>query len=70
MRFTRWAAVVVALVLLVGCGPDDGSRLPNPSAVFCEDQGGTYSLEDETCTLPDGDVVDAWDYFRERAGQD
>jgi putative hemolysin len=68
----RWRVgvlpAVVALSLLApGCGtePEGDAEIANPSAVFCEEQGGTYSLDDETCTLTDGSVVDAWDYYRE-----
>lgn len=69
--------MLLAFLLLGGCtaepggedGTDGGAQLANPSAVFCEDQGGTYSLDDETCTLPDGSVVDAWDYYREQHGE-
>jgi putative hemolysin len=63
-------AAVIGLALLIGgCGSDDGASIANPSAAFCEDQGGTYSLDDETCTLPDGTVVDAWDYYREQTAE-
>ncbi len=63
------ASVLVVVVLLSGCGTRGEAEIANPSAVSCQEQGGTYSLEDETCTLPDGSVVDAWDYFREQAGE-
>lgn len=69
VRVERWCVSVLGVVVLLGgCGTDDGSQIANPSAVFCEEQGGIYSLDDGTCTLPDGSVVDAWDYFREQAG--
>jgi len=67
---------VLTLLMVAACtvghdedGTDGGAQLANPSAVFCEDQGGTYSLDDETCTLPDGSVVDAWDYYREQSSR-
>lgn len=41
------------------------SGLPNPAAVYCEEQGGTYDLATGRCTLPDDSVVDAWDFYRE-----
>ena len=34
------------------------------AAVFCEEQGGTTSGPEPMCNLPDGSVVDAWEYFR------
>lgn len=63
------ACVAVLAILLGGCGSDGATEIANPAAVFCEEQGGSYSLDDETCTLPDGSVVDAWDYFREQGGE-
>lgn len=67
----RIPGVLVLLALLVaGCAEETGggTEIANPSATFCVDQGGEYSLEDETCTLPDGRVVDAWDYYRSETG--
>jgi putative hemolysin len=69
---SRWMSVVVVVVMLAGCGGGaggDDAEIANPSATFCGEQGGVYSLEDETCTLPDGSVVDAWDYYRSQTGQ-
>jgi polar amino acid transport system substrate-binding protein len=34
----------------------------NPAATFCEDNGGRYDGEQNTCTLSDGTVCDAWAY--------
>ena len=76
------ATALAGVMLLAACGDDEdepspgepaGSTVPgdaelaNPAAVYCEDQGGTYGLDDDACTLPDGSVVNAWDYFRENA---
>lgn len=49
-----------------------GAELANPAATFCVEQGGTYALGQAdgsggTCTLPDGRVVDAWEFFRANA---
>jgi putative hemolysin len=47
------------------------AELPNPAAVFCKEQGGTYRVASEAegerglCVLRDGREVDAWGYFRE-----
>ena len=55
--------------------PDAGAGmvgLPNPAAVFCEEQGGTYRTVQEPqgmrgiCKLVDGREVDAWEFFRAR----
>lgn len=48
------------------------SQSPNPAAVYCVEEGGAYQIVQSKggvrglCVLPDGRVVDAWDYFRER----
>jgi ABC-type amino acid transport substrate-binding protein/putative hemolysin len=34
----------------------------NPAATFCTDHGGQYNPDDNTCTLNDGTVCDAWAY--------
>ena len=60
-------------MLVVGACRDDDSDGPgiaNPAAVFCEDQGGTVSGPEPMCELPDGTVVDAWEYFRSNAADD
>lgn len=62
---------VAGLAVLAGCGDDasDGPsntdvELANPAAVFCAEQGGTTSGPEPMCELPNGTVVDAWEYFR------
>ena len=47
--------------------PGEGVGQPNPSAVFCEEQGGEYLLDTGECRLADGTVRDAWEYFRANA---
>jgi len=67
---TRVAIMIVAATMLPitgGCGGDgdnDDPGVPNPAAVYCEEQGGTTSGTEPMCELPDGSVVDAWEYFR------
>jgi hypothetical protein len=64
---------LAALLLLAGtCGDDDedGPGVPNPAAVFCEEQGGTVSGPEPMCELPDGTVVDAWEYYRTETEND
>ena len=60
------AAGVLAALALVACDDDEDepAELPNPAAVFCEEQGGVVSGPEPMCELPDGTVVDAWDYYR------
>jgi putative hemolysin len=70
LTWTAIARIVVVGLLLTGCGDDDGDEpeVPNPAAVYCEEQGGTVSGPEPICELPDGTVVDAWDYYREQTG--
>ena len=48
------------------------SASPNPAAIFCVEQGGSYTIVDGAdgqrgmCRLADGHEVDAWEYFREQ----
>ena len=48
------------------------SESPNPAAIFCVEQGGSYTVVDGAdgqrgmCRLSDGRAVDAWEYFREQ----
>lgn len=73
---TTWMAVTLALGLSVttlACGgdderPEDTAAIPNPAAVFCEEQGGVVFGPEPMCELPDGSIVDAWEYFREQTG--
>lgn len=67
---TRIAISIAAasmLPLIGGCGDsndNDAPGIPNPASVFCEEQGGTASGPEPMCELPDGSIVDAWDYYR------
>jgi putative hemolysin len=66
---TRLVVVIIATAVLFfagGCSDDDNDEpgMPNPAAVFCEEQGGTTSGPEPMCQLPDGSVVDAWEFFR------
>jgi putative hemolysin len=61
-----------ALVLGAACSPENTqTNIANPAATFCVEQGGSYTPATAdtaaTCTLADGRIVDAWDYFRENA---
>ena len=39
--------------------------MPNPAAVYCEEQGWTVDLDSWKCKLADGTEVDEWEYYRE-----
>jgi putative hemolysin len=50
---------------------DTQANMPNPAAVYCEDNGGTIEIrKDEAgneygfCLFPDGSECDTWAYFR------
>jgi putative hemolysin len=67
MRRSLAITTIAAAVLPFtgGCGDDNRNPgVPNPAAVFCEENGGTTSGPEPMCKLPDGSVVDAWEYFR------
>ncbi|MGB5758713.1 MAG: DUF333 domain-containing protein [Acidimicrobiales bacterium] len=69
-RLVSTAAIVI--LLTAGCGDDrnQDTGIPNPAAVYCEDQGGTTTGPEPMCELPDGSIVDAWGYYREHHPQD
>jgi hypothetical protein len=62
------------------CGPGQASgeaviggnaQIPNPAAVFCEEQGGTSEIvtaadgsQSGVCKFADGSVCDEWAFFR------
>lgn len=46
--------------------------VPNPAAAYAEKLGYDYSATDSggTVTMPDGAVLDAWDFFRGKVGSE
>ena len=52
----------------------DGTQIANPASEFCVAQGGTVEIVDEAggqvgyCNLPDGTVVEEWEYFNSQSG--
>jgi putative hemolysin len=77
MSFRVLAVVLAAaLIGLAGCGDDDDDGDPvgiaNPAAEYCVAQGGESLIATEAdgsqtglCRLPDGTVVDEWEFFRQ-----
>ncbi|UUV08721.1 MULTISPECIES: putative hemolysin [Rhodobacterales] len=69
-------------VAMTGCSPEtaedeqpSATALANPAANYCVENGGTYEIrraadgsQTGVCILEDGAEVEAWDYFREKAG--
>jgi putative hemolysin len=57
------------VLMLVAClaGPTSAWALANPASVFCVQQGGKLRPQPDGrnyCRLPNGRVVEEWDYFR------
>jgi putative hemolysin len=59
-------AATSALLFAGACGDDNDQDpgVPNPAAAYCEQRGGTTSGPEPMCELPDGSIVDAWDFYR------
>jgi putative hemolysin len=71
MRRRRLLVPLLIASATLSCGDDDEPGVPNPAAVFCEEQGGHVEIERDDagnergiCVLPDGTRVDEWDYYR------
>ncbi|WP_417840138.1 amidohydrolase family protein [Tritonibacter scottomollicae] len=68
----RYVSVIASLIVACFTSNATALELSNPAAKFCTEQGGSYSLVEDTgdqrgiCTLADGSEVDAWAYFREQ----
>jgi len=44
--------------------PDKNAEIPNPAAVYCEENGGTLNLEEWLCIFEDGSYCEEWAYQR------
>jgi putative hemolysin len=71
---------VLSVLILAACGtsatapsatPTPGAGMPNPAAVYCEQQGYTSEIRTAAdgsqygiCKFPDGSECDEWAYFR------
>lgn len=47
----------------------DAPKRANPAASYCVALGGSYTLENATCALPDGSEMNAWDMLRDAHAQ-
>ncbi|CAM4165909.1 DUF333 domain-containing protein [Kerstersia similis] len=70
----------ICAAVLAGCGVSGGVAgganaaqavsLPNPASVYCEEKGGTVTVESTPagqagiCLLPDGRRIDEWALYR------
>lgn len=66
-------ALLSMVILMAACVPEEAPKaigMANPASVYCAKQGGK-SVSRETaagtatdCHLPDGRVIDEWDFYR------
>lgn len=68
--------VVLGSILLCGCVAEPAEETPqkvgiaNPASEYCVAQGGEVEIRDNAdgqvgyCHLPDGTVVEEWEFFR------
>jgi hypothetical protein len=79
MKGTIVFLLLIGVLAVVACGGNatetPQANMPNPAAVFCEDQG--YKVEIRTaadgsqqgfCILPDGTECDEWAFFQGECG--
>ena len=71
MKKTLWFVALLAIgaLILAGCNknapvenPDENAEIANPAAVYCEENGGTLSLEEWLCMFDDGSYCEEWAY--------
>jgi putative hemolysin len=68
--------MLMGVALVASCGPAQSTstpapNMPNPAAVYCEQQGGKSEIvtaadssQSGRCVFPDGNQCDEWAYFR------
>lgn len=76
----RAALCVLSLLMLsaipTAAGGTTQAGAPNPAALYCTTLGYNYELvstpegEVGICTLPNGERVDAWEFFRGKCGEE
>ncbi len=78
---TVLTAVVVLFAAAVaiwwfGIRDSETTGVPNPAAVFCEEQGGTVEIVTDAqgnqsgiCALPDGTEIEEWEHYRRFHGE-
>ncbi|MFK3662033.1 DUF333 domain-containing protein [Scandinavium sp. NPDC088450] len=76
-KMTRTGCILLALLTLAGCRPHDRQAniagASNPASVYCTQQGGMrdtvreHGVNVTYCLFPEGNRVDEWTFYRERA---
>ncbi|MGF1806518.1 DUF333 domain-containing protein [Aliivibrio sifiae] len=66
--FKKTAITFGLLISLAACSSTvpkepEKANMANPAAEFCAERG-TYDLDSGNCTLNNGDVINAWEYYR------
>jgi putative hemolysin len=69
-------AVVAAAIWWFGIRDGETAGVPNPAAVFCEEQGGTVEIVTDAqgnqsgiCGLPDGTEIEEWEFYGQFHGE-
>lgn len=72
---------IMLLIAVSACAPKAAEEkaaggkpigMPNPASVYCTEQGGKLEIRNGPdgqsgyCHLPDGRVIDEWEFFRSR----
>ncbi len=65
MRVRIGVSLLLTTGLLAACQGPEPTKIANPAAVYCEEQGGQFVLQNGRCVLSDGKEVDAWTWYRE-----
>jgi len=72
MKKVAWILTVCSIILttlITGCAKEDEIGMPNPAAVYCEEQGGIVDLREGEggvsgfCMFNDGSECEEWAFF-------
>ncbi|MCP1659506.1 putative hemolysin [Neisseria perflava] len=79
MKYYGLGMAVIAALSACTAAPEAKQEEPqaigmaNPASVFCVEQGGKLVAKKDTqgneyamCHLPDGKIVEEWDYYRQK----
>lgn len=72
MRLLCGAAVALVLAGCATASPSNETQLANPASTYCVEQDGKVEIrkgangETGYCHLPDGRVIEEWEFFRSK----